>query len=143
MNKKDRLADFASRVKGDPTPVRTVAGGGRYWTVHPMADELELLATLGLASSSCTKVDLYWEYGGDVKFVQIYSTSYFDERPPGLYTVERPPGLYACAASSGYINIVVVVKDVSISSGVVDDALRVAIEARIDENALKAELTRL
>jgi hypothetical protein len=133
MTNEERVADFAERVEMGPEAVRSLAEG-RYLSVNPMADEQDLLATLGIAASSCTKVDLYWEFAADVKFVQVQTVAYTDVRPPGMY---------ARVASTGYVNVVIVVDDMTISSVVVADALKRAAEARIDERTLTTVLTKL
>jgi hypothetical protein len=134
MTNEERVADFAERVEMEPEGVRSLAENGRYLSVHPMADEEDLLAALGIAASSCIKVDLYWEFAGDVRFVQIQTVAYAEVRPPGIY---------ARVASTGRINVVIFVDDMTISSVVVADALKRAAEARIDERTLTTVLTRL
>lgn len=107
MSKRARLADFKKRADGDPGSVYELGERGRFVAVHPMSDELRLLDRLAVRPQSCIVVDLYWEVGDDVVFVQIESAAYAEPRPIGTYIRQ---------AGSGYLNVVVVVPDKSISS---------------------------
>jgi hypothetical protein len=107
MSRSARLADFKKRVADDPNDVHDLAERGRFLTVHPMSDEQRLLDRRGLSPENCPVVDLYWELGGDVVFVQFQSAAYSDMRPVGTY-IRR--------AAAGHVNVVIVVSDRSISS---------------------------
>jgi hypothetical protein len=134
MNKRERVRDFSERAAADPGAVRDTGDLGRYLSVNPMADEKELLAGLSIEPSACTKVDLYWEHEGDVKFVQIQTED---------YAAPRKPGIYARKAPSGRVNVVVVVREPMVSSEVVHAALATASRTRIAEARLGHELERL
>ncbi|MCY1005180.1 hypothetical protein OV079_06255 [Nannocystis pusilla] len=112
--RQQRLADFAERVQMDED-APAWPGLGRCVTVHPMADEAALLARLGLAPAACVAVDLYWEYAGDVAFVQLATTRYWPDRPPGFY---------ARRSAAGHVNLVAIVPDDVVSSATVERALR-------------------
>lgn len=112
-----RNRDFSQRAKADPASVHLNEGIGRFLTINPMSDEPGLLAALGIDSSSCVKVDLYWESNGDVVFVQIATES---------YSLGRRPGYYVRRAPNGYVNLVAVVADRTIASDVVLRVLREA-----------------
>jgi hypothetical protein len=114
MNAKDRIADFESRIKHDPGALKVISGAGRYFPVNPMADETELLLSLGILPSACVKVDLYWEYDKDIRFVQIQCES---------YSVKKVAGFYACKGPSGYVDFIVVVSEAFISSCIVNNTL--------------------
>jgi hypothetical protein len=107
MSRSARLADFEQRVADDPSSVYELGDRGRFVTVHPMSDEQSLLDQLALPPQSCIAVDLYWQLGDDVVFVQFSSSSYPSPRPVGTYV--------RCGAG-GYLNVVIVVPDQSISS---------------------------
>lgn len=112
-----RNRDFSQRAKADPAYVHLNDGIGRFLTINPMSDESGLLAALGIDASSCVKVDLYWEFNGDVVFVQIATES---------FSLGRGPGYYVRRAPSGYINLVAVVADRTVASDVVLRVLREA-----------------
>jgi hypothetical protein len=134
MNASERFEDFAERVDGAPDAVREVAEHGRYLAINPMADEIELLLKMSIPASSCAKVDLYWEYDNDVRFVQVQARTYAATRSPGVY-VRRAP--------SGYVNLVVVVEEAVITSEVVADALRLAAGMKIDDGNIGGDLRLL
>jgi hypothetical protein len=136
MSKRARLADFKRRVGDSPDDVRTLGEHGRFVTVNPMSDEHELLKQLDLDPQSCLKVDLYWEYAGDVAFVEIQSTRYAGGRAPGTYVRQAP---------QGHLNVVIVVPDAAISSSCVMQNLHgIADEiAKLSPEALEPTLTLL
>lgn len=114
MNRRqERLRDFQQRVASDPNSVRHHAGTGPYVLINPLADEAALLASLEVEASSCAKVDLYWEYGREIVFVQIMTEEY--SGGPASYSVRR--------GSGGHVNVVAVVPDHAIDSAVVDRVL--------------------
>lgn len=134
MNNDERIADFATRAQWDHQALREIPGAGRYIAINPMADEAELLSTLGLGPSSCVKVDLYWECRGDVRFVQIETQG---------YTPQRAPGVYGRIAPSGYVNLVAIVAGLSISSELVSDTLKKIMRMNIDEGVFSDTLIKL
>jgi len=84
------LANFEGRLRHDEE-----LGDTRHWlrhaesiawVVHPLADEAELLAELGVLSEDCQAADAYWRYGESVYFVQLH----------GRKETSRPPGAYYC-----------------------------------------------
>ena len=115
MSKKHRLLEFASRHRFEPTNTRELGCAGRYIAINPMADETDLLSALCLNPSDCIKVDLYWEYAGDVAFVQVHTKA---------YSVNSPSGIYARVDSEGRANFMVVVPDDAISKEIADEVLR-------------------
>jgi hypothetical protein len=114
MSKKKRLADFALRVSDDPGDVRSAPGLGRFITVHPMADETSLLKKLRVDPQECDKVDLYWEYEGDVYFIEVR----------GISNAYRPVGIYARLTDRGSVTIQVCISEAAITSTLVESALR-------------------
>jgi hypothetical protein len=58
------------------------------WVIHPLADEAEQLAELGMEPEECQSADAYWRYRDSVYFVQLYGTRYGSRR--------RPAGIYYC-----------------------------------------------
>ena len=114
-----RVADFHRRWRYRPASIRTVPRTGwRYINIHPLSDEQEVLAKLGMRPEDCTHVDAYWEFGGDVAFLQLSSEGSAISRPKGLFarwdTHKRPPMLYLYA----------VVPDPFISSRVMEHVMR-------------------
>ena len=71
-----RLRDFAARSAGHPGGVYVhAASGTRYLPIHPFADEADLLARIGASPEGCRGVDAYWEIGGDVCFLEVWSAA--------------------------------------------------------------------
>ena len=66
--RKARLRDFESRAAYD-NDVRRYREW-RYITVHPFADEMELIARLGLAPDDCKSADVWWHTGSDIVLLQ-------------------------------------------------------------------------
>lgn len=66
--RKQRLRDFEQRVRFDED-VRTYRQW-RYVTVHPFADETELLARLEMQPEECRQADVWWHTGNDVVLLQ-------------------------------------------------------------------------
>jgi hypothetical protein len=110
-----RLRDFEQRARFAPDDVQNLPGLGCYITVHPMADESDLLRKLGIDRSACREVDLYWATGDDVSFVQVMVE--------GL-AVQRKAGYYVRRNFRGHVNMVAVVTEDVVDSGVVERALR-------------------
>lgn len=108
--KRARVKDFEERAKADPDAVHSEPEIGRYFAVHPMADETALLKRLGIDASACKKVDLFWRRKDDVLFVQVEGSG---------YSVARTSGYYARKAPSGYLNIVAVISDDVVTSNTV------------------------
>lgn len=132
MSRKRRLADFASRARETPEALRQLDGLGRYWAVHPMADEAEDLRRLGVTPKDCTDVDVYWEYAGDVMLVQVQAKSEASPRGVGVYARRRPYG--------GGVNLVVVVDDAEVTSALVARALVLLSTIRLEEDRLTEQL---
>ena len=116
--KRTRLADFASRAAYAPEDVQSLPGLGRFIAVHPMADESAVLARLGISPQDCDKVDLYWEYADDVRFVEFCGVDY---GTPG----ELPPvGMFARLTRRGSMTILVCLLDATITSTLVETVLQ-------------------
>jgi hypothetical protein len=69
--RKSRLRSFESRALHDGD-VRTYRDW-RYITVHPFADEPELLARLTMSPDDCKSADVWWHTGTDVALLQTYT----------------------------------------------------------------------
>lgn len=115
-----RVEDFRRRVACDSSAVLELGKLGRILAVNPMSDEQSVLERLEIGPESCTKVDLYWEFAADVAFVQVQSKHYANPRQVGAY-VRR--------TFDGWLNLVIVVSDPSISSTCVIGALTDVSEA--------------
>jgi len=79
--RRKRLDDFAKRLAAasEACPFRPECV-----RVHPLADERELLARIGVEPAECLYVDAYWHIGGDVLFLEIAAPSE-PLRPEGIY----------------------------------------------------------
>ena len=95
--RKSRLRDFESRA-AHADDVRQYRGW-RYITVHPFADEPELLARLSMTSDLCKQADVWWHTGTDVALLQTstggkspFSTSvrWFGDPPYLSITAQLP-----------------------------------------------------
>jgi hypothetical protein len=92
-----RLRDFAARSAGHPGGVYVhAASRTRYLPIHPFADEADLLARIGATAEGCVGVDAYWEVGGDVCFVQVWSSA-DDHGLFARWSSGKPPMLYLAA----------------------------------------------
>ena len=85
--RKQRLRDFEGRIKfgGD---VRTYRHW-RYITVHPFADERDLLARLEMQPEECRNADVWWHTGNDVVLLSMVAAG--KERRPtkGIWSGHR------------------------------------------------------
>lgn len=129
-----RLRDFMERVSEDPGGVRMCGDLGRYVAINPLSDDRDLLSHLKLDATTCIKVDLYWEYRGDVMFVQIMTRG---------YAPMRAIGLHVRMASSGYVNIVAVVPDDFVDSLLVKRVLKDISNRKIRLDELSSTLKPL
>lgn len=113
--KKQRIHDFKKRIEDDPAGTRTLRAGGQVVTIHPMADEKELLASLEMSPSDCIAVDAYWAVDGDVVFLQLHTAKSNSHRASGFYArvAKYPPK---------YVNLFVVVEGNEITSEVLEGA---------------------
>ena len=111
--KEQRIRDFKERVANEPAGARNLRAGGEIVTIHPMADESELLASLGLSPSDCIAVDAYWLVGGDVVFLQLHTATSDLHHAAGLYArlATYPPK---------HVNLAVVVEVDEITSDVLE-----------------------
>jgi len=69
--RKSRLRSFETRASNDGD-VRTYRDW-RYITVHPFADEPELLTRLSMSPDDCKSADVWWHTGTDVALLQTYT----------------------------------------------------------------------
>ena len=60
------------------------------WVVHPLADETDLLAELGIKPEECRSADAYWRYRSSVYFVQLNGAPSHDRSGPYF----RAAGIY-------------------------------------------------
>jgi hypothetical protein len=80
-----RLDEFESRAQYAPEDVMVhVNSGWRYISIHPFADDHQLLERLNWPSDRCQNIDAYWECAGDVYFVQMVTAGQ-SIRAPGFY----------------------------------------------------------
>jgi len=85
-DRRKLVEDFERRVRysretGDLRPLLE-RPGSLAWVVHPLADETELLAELGMNPEQCQSADAYWRYRDSVYFVQLYGARYGARRRP-------------------------------------------------------------
>jgi hypothetical protein len=81
---KKILNDFEERKESDLSNVYYYKGY-EYITVHPTSDETEILTKLGLNSTDCIKVDLYWRVENRVFFLQVNSNNFLNDERKGLF----------------------------------------------------------
>ena len=85
------VQDFEQRARYDRETgdLRHLLEGPRSlaWVVHPLADEMDLLAELGIPPERCRSADAYWRFGDNVYFVQFCSST-----PPSVYRDGQPTG---------------------------------------------------
>jgi hypothetical protein len=115
--KSQRRRDFEDRAAGDARGVMALAAGGEIVTIHPLADEHDLLSTLDIRPEECIAVDGYWSIGGDVVFLQLVTANQTSFREPGLYArlATYPPR---------HVNLVAVVDVPLITRDVLEQAAR-------------------
>lgn len=85
--KRQRVRDFHRRARCAPEDVRRL-GAGQYLTIHPLADEAELLKRLGIQPADCTSADAYWFTGRDVVLLSVSS------REPGAVARRNPQAIW-------------------------------------------------
>lgn len=127
--KEQRIQDFKKRIEDEPAGRRTLRAGGQVVTIHPMADEKELLANLEMSPSDCIAVDAYWAVDGDVVFLQLHTAESNSLRAPGLYArlATYPPK---------HVNLVVVVEGNEITSEVLEGGAKKLSRAGWDRSQL-------
>ena len=105
--RKLRLADFDRRLNSaqESAPDSIFTYPQHEWTsisVHPTADEEDVLHRLGMKPEECLKADYYWKANGDVYFLEVKSIGLVSNRIPGLYARwnlrSEPSMLYLLAA---------------------------------------------
>ncbi len=130
-----RLADFDLRASAELDSTFSEASVGTYISIHPTADEVELLSRLGISAEACMKVDCYWKHGDDVYFLQVESR-YYANRPPGLWarlSAGQPP----------YVNLVGVVGDRVITHDTLHRVMRAFKEAGVRDMVFGDTLARI
>lgn len=134
--RSQRRRDFEFRAASEPHGAMPLAAGGQIVTIHPLADELDILSKLNLRPEQCTSVDGYWSIGGDVVFLQVNTAIADSFREPGLYArlAPHPPR---------YVNLVVVVDEPYITRAMLENAAREFLRLGWDEAALGHQLIKL
>jgi hypothetical protein len=61
-----------------------------YVTIHPLADEAELLNRLNMSARECTSCDLYWALGKEIAFVSVNACEQTLTNPRGQKTWNDP-----------------------------------------------------
>jgi hypothetical protein len=128
--RSQRLQDFKTRAGAMP-----LGAGGEIVTIHPLADEPELVSRLGITPEECTSVDGYWCIGEDVVFLQL-GTAKGNLREPGLYArlASYPPR---------HVNLVVVVDTPYITRAVLEKAARDLLHVGWGHAQLREKLIKL
>ena len=134
--KKQRIQDFKKRIEDEPAGTKTLRAGGQVVTIHPMADEKELLASLEMSPSDCIAVDTYWAVDGDVVFLQLHTAESHSRHASGLYArvATYPPK---------HVNLVVVVEGNEITSEVLEEGAEKLRRAGWDRSQLGDALVPL
>ena len=117
MERGARIRSFIERADRAPDGVLHLPGVGALILINPMADEAELLETLGIEPSACLKVDGYWRSMSDVHFVQIQSAEAAAGRRSGLYVRHEGSVAYD-------LNFVAVVEETPIDRPIVEHVMR-------------------
>jgi hypothetical protein len=73
--KVERRRHFEALASEEGNGASPIAAGGEIVTVHPLADEYDLLSRLGIRPEECVSVDSYWSIDGDVVFLQLIAAS--------------------------------------------------------------------
>lgn len=116
-----RVQDFARRIAA--VEVSTLPEcDAKYLTIHPCADEEELLQRIDYPAERCVSVDLYWSFGGDVSFVQVHAEE---------FSLRKAPGIYARLLDNEVVrfNIVAIISARVVKRGDVEQVLRCCIAA--------------
>lgn len=134
--KEQRILGFKKRIEDEPARTRTLRAGGQVVTIHPMADEKELLASLEMSPSDCIAVDAYWAVDGDVVFLQLNTAATNSRHAPGLYArlATYPPK---------HVNLAVVVEGSKITSEVLEGEVEKLSRVGWDRSQLGDELVPL
>jgi hypothetical protein len=94
-DRRKLVADFERRLRyGDETGNRRSWFPRRdslAWVVHPLADEHDLLAELGIPPEARRSADAYWRHRDNVCFVTVHSMA---QGPADSPYVNRPPGIH-------------------------------------------------
>jgi len=53
--------------------------------IHPFADDLDILSSIGSTPNDCIRVDAYLKYHNDIYFIQIEGSGYSNLRNEGMY----------------------------------------------------------
>lgn len=64
------MSDIAEKLReyGDLLPLE----GFKVVTIHPLADEFDLLERLNMSPDECTSVDFYWVFHNEIIFVTLW-----------------------------------------------------------------------
>ena len=114
--RRARLKDFETRARVEPEAIFRDELLGTYIAIHPMADEDELLARLGVSREACAKVDCYWKHEGEVYFLQV-ETSGYAHRDAGLWARISP-------GEPPYVNLVGVIEEHQVTRAAVHRIMR-------------------
>lgn len=133
--REQRLDEFDSRGRAEPSAVYHDEALGAYILIHPLADEENELSRLGMSSASCTKADCYWNYDQDVYFLQVETTNYAS-REPGLWARISP-------GEPSYINLVGIVDDPVVTSSAMHRIMRLFQAVPISSLQLESTLRRV
>lgn len=69
--RKSRLRDFKKRsLRQDHIYVHNILKH-KYYTIHPFADDNELLNKINVTPENCQSVDGYWHMKSDISFIQL------------------------------------------------------------------------
>ena len=72
-DRKYRLRDFNSFYSGRDDIYIHKSLKHQYTTIHPFADDTELLNKLNIAPEDCRSVDAYWHMESDISFLQVFA----------------------------------------------------------------------
>ncbi|MEO0477002.1 MAG: hypothetical protein AAF085_13675 [Planctomycetota bacterium] len=131
LNKK-RLRAFEKRQENDVTYTIDRYPNAKYVTIHPFADDHELLEKIGWEPMRCVSVDAYLRVDNEIFFVESLTAQHSDNHQPGLYA-----GLMF--GDPGITQITFIVEEAVITSGLFDRLIHTLLEA--EPNRLLASIT--
>jgi hypothetical protein len=124
-----RIRDFEDRIAAD-SEIRGFLGT-QYLSIHPFADEPDILNDIGSSPYDCAAVDAYWKVEDDVAFVQVIAESYGAAQAVGRYVRWNP--------NTRYVNLIVVVATTTITRSVFEHELEMALRDGTIKRVLQAE----
>lgn len=87
MSRAQRFNEFTQRAASQDVSVHHTIQEIRYISIHPFADEHELLERIGWRSDLCLAVDAWVCMSEDMVLVQVYCLGHMEHDEVGLWAV--------------------------------------------------------